>query len=135
MPISRDVQARETIGILIEGDIENLDSALNIGFAIYTSSNLLLFWSYHSDTIEERWPKLKKGLNRIVAWLPGHILNEGDYRIELMASLHYRAWICQPGSNAPLVNFRVAGGLSDSPIWMEARPGILAPILRYERLD
>ena len=135
VPISRDVQARETIGILIEGDIENLDSALNIGFAIYTSSNLLLFWSYHSDTIKERWPKLKKGLNRIVAWLPGHTLNEGDYRIELMASLHYRAWICQPGLNAPLVNFRVSGGLSDSPIWMEARPGILAPVLRYDRLN
>jgi lipopolysaccharide transport system ATP-binding protein len=135
VPISGEVQAKETIGILIEGEIEDLDTALNVGFAIYTPGNLLLFWSYHSDTSKERWPELRKGLNRVVAWLPGHLLNEGDYRIEMMVSLHYRAWICQPGLNAPSVNFRVAGGLSDSPIWMEARPGLLAPVLCFERLN
>jgi lipopolysaccharide transport system ATP-binding protein len=135
VPFSNDVEGREKIGVLIEGEIEDLDPALNVGFAIYTTTNALLFWSYQSDTPKEQWPPFKKGLNRIVAWLPGHILNEGEYRIELMASLHYRAWICQPGSNSPSVNLRIAGGLSDSPIWMEPRPGILAPVLQYDCLD
>ncbi|MEO5713805.1 MAG: ABC transporter ATP-binding protein [Luteolibacter sp.] len=135
IPFSTDIEARDKIGFLIEGEIDELDPALNVGFAIYTSTNVLLFWSYQSDTVRNQWPDFKKGLNRIVAWLPGHILNEGDYRVELMASLHYRAWICQPGSNSPSINLRITGGLSDSPIWMEARPGILAPVLQYDLVN
>jgi hypothetical protein len=70
-----------------------------------------------------------------VAWLPAHLLNEGDYTAELIVSLHHRQWFSQPGLNAPAVSFSVRGELSQSPHWMSPRPGLLAPIIPFERLD
>jgi hypothetical protein len=34
--------------------------------------------------------------------------------------------------NAPAIHFKLCGGLSQSPHWMEARPGLLCPILPFE---
>jgi lipopolysaccharide transport system ATP-binding protein len=59
--------------------------------------------------------------------LPRRLLNEGLYRLEMIASLHCREWIVRPGHNSPTISFDVQGGLSDSPYWTSARPGILAP--------
>jgi lipopolysaccharide transport system ATP-binding protein len=62
-------------------------------------------------------------------------LNEGDYRVELIASLHQLQWLSQPGMNAPSLVFSIRGHLSDSPHWMEARPGLLAPVLSFHRVS
>ncbi|HEY5748460.1 MAG TPA: polysaccharide ABC transporter ATP-binding protein [Chryseolinea sp.] len=133
-PVTRAVRGNERVGVLIEGVTEISDSALTVGFALFTSSGVLLFWSYHTDIEEQKWPQITKGHNRLLTWLPQHLLNEGDYRLELMVSLHYRSWLIQPGVNSPAIHLRVQGGLSDSPIWNEARPGLLAPILPFERI-
>ena len=69
-----------------------------------------------------------------MGWLPVHLLNEGDYRIELIVGLHWRTWFCQPEVSAPAIRLHVRGGLSESPHWMEPRPGLLGPILRFEAL-
>jgi lipopolysaccharide transport system ATP-binding protein len=60
------------------------------------------------------------------------MLNEGTYRVEFLASLHYRAWLLQPGAGSPHIILTIQGGLSDSPYWMEKRPGILAPIIEWQ---
>jgi lipopolysaccharide transport system ATP-binding protein len=70
----------------------------------------------------------------MAAWLPPNFLNEGEYRIELMVSLHYKEWLVQPEVNAPSINFTIKGGLSKSPYWIMARPGICAPVLDFEIL-
>lgn len=132
--LAREVRADERVGFLIEGEISVLDPALVVGFALYTSERQLLFWSLQTDTQPDRWPKLQIGFNRLIGWLPEHVLNEGDYRAELIVSLHWRSWICQPEVNAPAINLRVRGGLSESPHWMEPRPGLLGPVLKFEKV-
>ncbi len=124
----------ERIGIIIEGEIEKLDSAFVIGIALYTSEDQLLFWSLHTDKNEAEWIKIKFGINKIVAWIPSHFLNEGDYRVELNVSLHFKEWILQPGVNAPSIQFSVSGGLSSSPHWQTKRPGLMAPHLDFNTL-
>jgi lipopolysaccharide transport system ATP-binding protein len=59
-------------------------------------------------------------------------LNEGEYRLELNLSLHFRDWFCQPGVNAPAIALMIQGGLSNSPYWMIRRPGLLAPVFQWE---
>lgn len=134
VPLSGAVRSDEQIGVLIEGTTEETDAALTVGFAVSTSSGVLLFWTYHTDTAEEDWPQISKGHNRLVAWLPPRTLNEGDYRIELISSLHFRAWLAEPGVRAPAVTVSFRGGLSDSPLWHESRPGLLAPILKFDQV-
>ena len=133
-PLEREARADEDIGVLLEGEVTSLDSALVIGFAVYSMEGTLLYWSVQTDTDRESWPQVQLGKNRLVCWLPQHMLNEGDYRVELIVSLHCRVWLCQPEVSAPVIHFELRGGLSKSPHWMEARPGLLAPVLPFEAL-
>jgi lipopolysaccharide transport system ATP-binding protein len=131
-PLTKEISADETFGILIEGSTERQNPALTIGFALYSATGELLFWSLHTDVEPENWPPINLGVNRLVAWIPAHLLNEGDYRVELILSLHFQEWISQPGVNAPSLNFQIRDGLSRSPYWMMARPGLIAPIIQFE---
>lgn len=133
--VDTTISANQEIGVLIEGEIQKLNQALTIGFAVYAANGELLFWSLHTDEEEEKWLPLKQGINRVVGWIPPHFLNEGSYRIELILSLHYTEWISQPGVNAPGISLRIRGELSNSPYWILARPGLNAPILSFEALD
>jgi lipopolysaccharide transport system ATP-binding protein len=125
----------EHIGILIEGKINNIDPSLAIGIAVYSSDDQLLFWALHTDKKKSEWVELHLGLIRFLTWIPMHHLNEGDYRVELNVSLHYKEWILQPGKNSPSIQFSIQGCLSESPHWQDKRPGLLAPILDYKILS
>lgn len=129
MPLKSDSQH----WVHIEGEIEKLDPALCVGYAIYSDNGYLLYWSYQTDSPEEQWPMLSTGHNILRSRLPKRFFNEGAYRIELISGLHYRKWICQPGKNAPSICFTIQGGLSDSPYWMKKRPGMLAPVIDWQR--
>jgi len=63
--------------------------------------------------------------------IPKRFFNEGLYRIELMVSLHFISWICEPGKNSPNIFLNIKGGLSDSAYWIAKRPGLLAPIIEW----
>jgi lipopolysaccharide transport system ATP-binding protein len=134
-PLAQAIRADERVGVLIEGVVEQPNVALTAGFAVYTVDGSLLFWSLHTDAPQDDWPVLRPGANRLLAWLPPHLLNEGSYRIELHLSLHFQEWLSQPGVNAPSLSLDVRGGLSQSPYWMMARPGMLAPHIPFTRLD
>jgi len=121
--------------IVIEGEIKILDPALTIGYAIYSEDGNLLYWSYQTDGEEETWPKLITGLNCIKSQFPKRMLNQGNYKIEFISSLHFRQWLCQPGVNTPTIFLTIQGGLSDSPYWMIQRPGLLAPVIKWEYID
>lgn len=123
--------------IEIEVNIKKLDPALTIGYAIFNEDGLCIYWSYHTDTKPEEWPKLSNGHYLLRSRIPPRTLNEGIYRIELIASLHFREWLLEPAKNAPSIYLRIQGGLSDSPLWMMKRPGIIAPVIQWEcqRID
>jgi lipopolysaccharide transport system ATP-binding protein len=81
---------------------------------------------------ELRPTTLPMGVIELQTVIPRRLLNEGHYRIELLASLHYRVWILNPGGNSPTISFAIQGGLSDSPFWDQKRPGLLAPVLSWD---
>ncbi len=118
----------------IEFDLEQLDSAFNIGFALFTGGGDLLWWSYHTDGEPAAWPRLQAGRNRLRTRLPMRLLNEGRYRAELIAGLHFRNWIFPPGGGGPFLRFEISGGLSDSPFWTARRDGLLAPVLTWKAI-
>jgi lipopolysaccharide transport system ATP-binding protein len=129
MPASNDTD----LFVWMEGDIEQLDPALTIGYAVYSEDGHLLYWSYQTDGPEVSWPKLQIGRNKLVGRIPARFLNEGTYRVELIGGLHFRSWLFEPGMTAPTIFLTIQGGLSESPYWMSKRPGLFAPVLEWRR--
>jgi lipopolysaccharide transport system ATP-binding protein len=121
----------QPITVTIDGIIKAHDPALQIGIGVYDGSNRLLFRSYSTDTSEASWPVLKLGTMRLTVDIPPHLLNEGHYRVELLAASYLRSWHIAPGSSA-FVRFTIQGGLSESPYWNRARDGSLAPVLPWK---
>ena len=105
----------------IEAEVAQLDPALNVGYAIYTGANELVYWSCHTDASPATPLRPAPGRNLLYIRLPRRLLNEGMYRVELIGSVHHLFWI-----------FEVQGGLSESPLWNSKRPGLLAPVLPWE---
>lgn len=131
--IESDVSANQAVYLQLDAQIRELDPALTVGYAIYDEQGETIYWSYHTDRAPEQWPVLELGRIRLRSQLPCRLLNEGQYRIELLGGLHCREWLFRPESGAPAVHLAIRGGLSDSPMWMSRRPGILAPSLTWER--
>jgi lipopolysaccharide transport system ATP-binding protein len=122
------------IVVEVDLDVHETDPALNIGLAVYDEQGNSLFWSFMKDVEESLWPSLASGPATFTVEIPPRWLNEGNYRVELLAGLHCRGWFLEPGVNAPSITFEIQGGLSDSPIWDSRRPGIWAPQLQWERV-
>jgi len=120
-------------GVYIKFEVKEQHPNLCYGIAVYTQHEQLLFWSYQTDKAQQEWVQPHIGINEVVIWLPKRILNEGAYKIKVIASLHFIKWIILH-KEAPHINLQIVGGLSDSPIWNDARPGILAPVLDFEKI-
>ena len=123
--------ASKPITVTIRGFIEQPKHNLQIGFGLFHEDGALLFWSTCTDTDENHWPNLKPGLFELSSDIPSRLLNHGTYRVELFLGLHHEKWIAEPGVNAPGVSFSISGQLSDSPHWVETRPGLMAPTLEW----
>jgi lipopolysaccharide transport system ATP-binding protein len=132
VPLSAPVRNDEQLSIVIRAEVREPDPALNFGIALFNEDGQMLLWSLTTDGAVENWPRLEPGVTELRCMLPKRFLNEGRYRIELIASLHYRDWFVRPGFNSPAIHFEIQGGLSDSPYWMSARPGILAPSWEWQ---
>lgn len=130
--LSSSASRDEDLDVQIVGYIEVVDPGLQVGYALYDEEENLLYWSVCNDTAESEWPEAPVGRVLFKSKIPKKILNEGSYRVELLVAVYYREWIVEPGKNAPAINFEIKGGLSDSPYWVIRRPGLLAPVLKWE---
>ncbi|HOS82942.1 MAG TPA: ABC transporter ATP-binding protein [Methanolinea sp.] len=133
--IENPISNCEDIWVFIEGTIEKIDPALQIGYAIFNEDGILLYWSCFTDNNETEWIKLSKGKVILKTKIPKRFLNQGSYRIEMIVALYFKEWICQPGINAPAIHLNIQGGLSDSPYWLHKRPGVLAPIMEWNLFE
>ncbi len=115
----------------VEGNVATFDRGLNIGYAVINEDGQHVYWSYMCDTQESDWPQLQAGRVSLRTRLPSRLLNEGNYRIELIATLYHRMWLMEPGVKAPNISLQIQGGLTDSPQW-EGRHGVLTPIFKWE---
>ena len=106
---------------------------MQIGYGLFSENSELLYWSTNRDVQSGEQDRMERGPVRLVSRIPARFLNEGAYRLDLFLGLYHRLWISEPGVNACSVHFEIQGGLSDSSFWVERRPGILAPILKWTR--
>ena len=121
--------------VFIEIELRELDPSLTFGFSLEDENGIQLYRSYQTDNPEDSWPSLKKGINKLICKLPKHMLNEGSYSLELIASLYQRQWLIEPGSGKVKVSFSIRGGLSASPYWTAKRVGVLAPVLDWQLIE
>jgi lipopolysaccharide transport system ATP-binding protein len=126
MPLSNDSDCWLTI----EADVAQTDPGLIVGYVVYAEDGTVVYRSDHTDGPENEWPALRPGHCIFRTRLPRHFLNEGTYRIEVMASVP-NEWIYESGRNSPALFINIKGGLSRSPNWMARRAGITAPIMEW----
>ena len=131
MPLSNNSE----MWVQIKAEIQAIDPALTVGYAVYAEDGSLLYWSYQTDQSEDRWPRLKEGVCVLRSRIPPRFLNEGVYRVELIGGLHFREWLFEPGISAPSIYVNIQGGLSDSPYWMIKRAGLLAPVMEWTAVE
>lgn len=132
-PLTRPASNDQPLYVVIRMLVKQSDPALSVGFVLYTENSDLLLWSISTDGPEQDWPRIDPGEVEIRCPLPRRLLNEGIYRLEINAGLHHREYICRPNYNTPSVFLEIRGGLSDSPYWLGARPGLLAPEWLWQR--
>ena len=132
-PVKMPIKNNDDCWVYIKGKIKVVDPALQFGYALYGEDGSLLYWNCQTDSEESHWPKINDGYVTFRSQFPERILNEGNYRLEMIVALYYREWICEPGVNAPHIDISIQGGLSDSPYWMVKRPGVMAPLIPWEK--
>jgi lipopolysaccharide transport system ATP-binding protein len=131
--VKKPVANNAEVTLEVEIEVREADPALVVGYGLYTGDGQPLWHSYQTDEASDRWPVLEKGLIRLRSTLPARLLNEGRYRIEYLCRLHNRMWLAEPGANVASIHFEIQGGLSESPFWMQARGGVLAPVIPWRR--
>ena len=57
-----------------------------------------------------------------MSMLPKQLMNEGTYRLELLAGLHLQQWLLEPGQSVPTIWLSLSGGLGKSRIGPLADP-------------
>jgi homopolymeric O-antigen transport system ATP-binding protein len=132
-PLREPARGDTSLFVVIRAKVRQRDPAIKAGFVLYNENSLHLLTSLTTDSPEGTWPKLQMGELEVRCALPRRFLNEGTYRVELSCALHNREWIARPGYNSPAVYFTIHGGFSDSPYWLQARPGLIAPEWQWER--
>jgi lipopolysaccharide transport system ATP-binding protein len=107
----------------------------NIGFELIKFENrneVSMFYSFHSDL--GQMEVIEKGDYIYKIEIPISYFNEGEYAIKFLAGVHFQYWIFPPDiSNSCFLTFSIRGGLSDSPYWIEKRPGVIAPALKWQK--
>lgn len=117
--------------VQIELDMKKVHNAFTTGYAIYDSEGTLMYWSYQTDIYDEN-NNVKEGHNVLTGEIPSHFLNEGEYYIYFSASLHFIQWFVNPEEDSPCLKLSIMGGLSESPFWTIKRPGVCAPLLKWD---
>lgn len=130
--VKGSINNNQEIAVKVAGQIYKQSTSLNIGLAVYDIDGNIIFWTFTTDKAnDEKDKSLPTGSFETQTVFPINILNEGDYIIEILASLHNQRWLLEPGGNVPTLSFSIKGGLSNSPYWQDKRPGIIAPVLDW----
>ena len=116
--------------IHIKIDNKQLNKSLILGYRIYDAMGTLVYISGNVDQYDQ-YKELHMGINIIEAEIPAHFLNEGVYRIMLLAVIHSQKWIINPDEDSPVLEITIQGGFSKSPFWLSKREGICAPVLTW----
>ncbi len=130
-PLDLPVRNDSSIWVSVEGTVLKPGPGIQVGYGLFHVSGPMLYWSTNRDLPESQWQELASGKCVLRSRIPVRFLNEGEYRLDLFLGLYHRQWFCEPGVNSPSIRLEIKGGLSDSPYWVEGRPGIIAPVTAW----
>jgi len=131
-PISEIGRADENISIVLECNIEEASSLLNIGFTVLRQSGENIFSSWLRDISNDEENRPLVGYNKYKVELPNSLMNIGDYKIILHAGLHHQAFIISPESNVPTINFSIIGTIG-SEFGDDSRGGAILPLIKWRK--
>ena len=120
--------------LVLDAIVTQKDASLTIGYDLYNDEEQLVYRSYQTDCSDDEWPTIQPPNVRLVSQLPD-FLNEGKYKLCLRGGLHFREWLFPPSSPSPAIHFSIGGELSSSSYWLEKRPGIVAPALKWKNVN
>jgi lipopolysaccharide transport system ATP-binding protein len=126
-PIRNDRQTFVEIAITVR----KAHPGLELGYALFNESGVYVYMSLTKDGADTEWPKIGPEEMVLSSPLPRRFLNEGLFRLDLMAGLRGERWFSVHRSTPFAVFLRIKGGLSESSRWTEARPGVVAPVLPW----
>jgi len=126
-------RSRNNIYVEMKFAVDKSHPALCVGFDLLSSHGEIVLRSYQTDMFSENWPKVRHGENVWRCVIPGGLLNGGVYYISPRIGLHNLSWIVHLDS---VVQFEVMLDHGISPFWSSLnhhnRPGVIAPILKWE---
>lgn len=137
MPLQYPIRNNQDVWIRLEGRIQQLHPNLYLGYYLYDHRDNLIFTSWTIDQAENQWPIYKEGNVTLITKFPKRTLNEGTYRIALSARIRNQTtkeFIIHHERDKISINLTIQGGLSDSPVWIKKRKGILAPVMKWDVL-
>jgi lipopolysaccharide transport system ATP-binding protein len=129
--ITGPVPATAEVFVEVGIRVKKLHPALSIGYAISNEAGETVYWTIMTDAQEDFVATMQVGDLVLSTRIPPRFLNQGVYRIDFMAGLHYIAWFCEPGALDVAVFLRIEGRVSDSIYWRHHRPGAVAPVLPW----
>ncbi len=116
----------------IVADVKTSDEGFGIGYTVWDDAGKnLIYMSFSTDQDKVGWPKAKKGRVLYRARMPKNTLNEGSYRLKVIASVYGKKWILEPDSSPVKLVFRVKHADQVSPFWKENRGGIITPLINW----
>lgn len=129
--ISRD---KGDVYLLLNFELAKVERDLCFGYSIFDDKGNVLYRSLHTDEVDNPIV-LTYGANVLKSKIPLEILNESSFQIVFDASVHKKQWIYNPFvNNDVLIGFEIKGGLSRSGCWQNKRSGLIAPVIRWEKL-
>ena len=123
----------ETIGVVVELDVMTPDDALMIGFDLTAADGFSVFRSYSADSDPDPKPGLTRGRRAIRCNVPPGLLNAGRYFVNIRA---YAQGMDEFINESGVLFFDVTTDHAERYHigWQYARPGVIAPVLRWEEI-
>lgn len=120
--------------VAVEGKLKVTDDTFNIGYAIWDAdSKNLIYQTVSTDGGPGNSPEFSKGNVTALGKLPKYLLNGGNYKVIVFASLYGKGWIYDMDSTPVRFEIEVKHGTHASPRWTEARGGLLAPMIEWRK--
>lgn len=130
------IQANDNliIEVLIEGELNEIDSRFNLGYVLKNEFGENLIISYSTDMPETNWIKLKHGKVCFKTFIDTRVLNEGKYSLYLLGSIHCEKMLFTEEDNIRL-DFEIIGNRGNSPYWVNRRDSMLAPFIQWQLIE
>jgi lipopolysaccharide transport system ATP-binding protein len=136
-PVPDQVLSSDELAVMLEFEALGMLDRLVVGIEIWQLDGTAVLTTYHQDTDDYRQLRHEAGLNRWKVSIPVGLLNAGRYVVTACIGEHDRGWICRAEA---AVRFSVIFNHGTSQLLREyqtrgiIRPGVIAPLLEWEKL-